>query len=204
MNKRLIAILVGIFSAITLPIILVALFVISTYNRIVVADQDAQRAWSQVENVYQRRYDLVPALVSTVKGMANFEKDTLTAVTQARASVGQIKVDPKSMKPADLEAFATSQQGLGTALSRLMVISEKYPELKATGGFRDLQSQLEGTENRISVERGVFNSKVNLYNSRIIGFPGNVVTGMFHFEQKPYFKIQTPQAAEAVKIDFSK
>ena len=143
------------------------------YNRLVDRSQEVDKQWAQVQNVYQRRADLVPNLVATVSGAANFEKSTLTEITAARASVGQIKLDPNSAPtdPAMLTKFDQAQGALSSALSRLLVVIERYPDLKATANFRDLQAQLEGTENRIAVERGRFNEVVQSYNTAIKSFP---------------------------------
>jgi len=174
---------------------LIALFVIgvlwavSSYNGLVGLQQSTDAQWAQVQNVYQRRADLVPNLVSTVSGAANFEKSTLLAVTEARASVGRVQLPSGTAPtdPAQLAAFQQAQGQLGSALSRLLVVSEQYPDLKATANFRDLQAQLEGTENRIAVERGRFNDVVLAYDTRIRQFPAVILAGMFGFTQRPYF-----------------
>jgi LemA protein len=178
-----------------------------TYNRLVTLEQDVDRSWSEVENQYQRRADLVPNLVATVQGAAAFEKETLTAVTQARASVGRATITP-GKAPTDAESlarFQAAQDQLGAALQRLLVVSERYPELKANQNFRDLQAQLEGTENRIAVARGRFNESAQSYNTRLRKFPTNLMAGFLGFKEKPYFKATSPGAAEApeVKFDFS-
>lgn len=163
-----------------------------TYNDMVKSREDVNGAWAQVENVYQRRMDLIPNLVETVKGVANFEKETYTAVAEARASAGQIKItsdvlnDPESFKK--LEA---TQGQLSSALSRLLAVAENYPELKANQNFSDLQVQLEGTENRISVERGRFNDVARAYNTKIKSFPNNILAGWFKFTERPYFTAST-------------
>ena len=168
----------------------------STYNSLVGLDQGAQSQWAQVENAYQRRADLVPNLVATVKGAANFEQSTLTAVTEARSKVGQVTTGAVENVARDPQAFARFQQAqdaLSSALSRMMVVVERYPELKATQGFRDLQAQLEGTENRISVERMRFNEAAQAFNTKRDSFPTVLVAGFFgsRFQEKPYFKSQT-------------
>ena len=150
---------------------------IGTYNTLVRLDQGVQAQWAQVENAYQRRQDLVPNLVSTVKGAAEFEKSTFTAVTEARARAGQTTVNPNG-DPATFAKAQQAQDGLSSALSRLMVVVEKYPDLKATENFRDLQAQLEGTENRISVERMRFNEAAQTFNARRDSFPTSLVAGM--------------------------
>ncbi len=159
------------------------------YNRFQSQDEQVKSAWSEVLNQYQRRADLVPNLVGTVAGAANFEKSTLTAVTDARASVGRVQLPAGAAPtdPAQLAAFQQAQGQLGAALSRLLVVSENYPDLKATANFRDLQAQLEGTENRISVERGRFNDAVQAYNTAIKSFPAVLIAGMFGHATRPYF-----------------
>ena len=159
------------------------------YNKLNAADQAVSGAWAQVENVYQRRADLIPNLVNTVKDTANFEKDTLTQVIQARASASQIKLDANAIKdPANFQKFQQAQDQLGGALSRLLVTVEKYPELKANQNFRDLQTQLEGTENRISVERGRFNDTTQAYNTLRRSFPTVIVANFAGFKERPFFK----------------
>jgi LemA protein len=162
------------------------------YNKLVGLSQGVDSQWAQVENAYQRRTDLVPNLVATVKGAAKFEQDTLTAVTEARARVGQISpqaTEKITNDPAALARFQQAQDGMSSALSRLLVVSEKYPELKATAGFRDLQVQLEGTENRISVERMRFNQTAQEFNTTRDRFPAVVVASLFgsRFAEKAYF-----------------
>jgi LemA protein len=162
--------------------------------------------WAQVQNVYQRRADLIPNLVSTVSGAANFEKSTLTEITTARASVGQMKIDPNTAPtdPAKLAAFEQAQGQLSSALSRLLVVVERYPDLKATQNFRDLQAQLEGTENRISVERRDFNSAVQNYNTAVKSFPTVFYAGAMGFSPKPYFAASTgAETAPKVSFDFN-
>ena len=147
------------------------------------------KQWAQVQNVYQRRADLIPNLVNTVAGAANFEKSTLTEITEARASVGQVRLDPNRAPddPARLAEFQKAQDHLSSALSRLLVVAERYPDLKATGNFRDLQAQLEGTENRITVERQKFNEAVQRYNTSVKSFPTVFLAGALGFPAKPYF-----------------
>jgi LemA protein len=159
------------------------------YNRLNAAEQGVNAGWAQVENVYQRRADLIPNLVETVKGAANFEKDTLTQVIQARASASQVKLDANSIKdPAAFEKFQKAQDQLGSALGRLLVTVEKYPELKANQNYLNLQAQLEGTENRISVERGRFNDVTQAYNTLRRSFPTVIVASFAGFKDRPYFK----------------
>lgn len=170
-------------------LITVGLIVAATYNQIVARSQEVDKQWAQVQNVYQRRADLIPNLVATVSGAANFEKSTLTEITEARASIGQVKIDPNQAPgdPAKLEEFQKAQARLSSALSRLLVVVERYPELKATANFRDLQAQIEGTENRITVERQKFNDAVQRYNTTIKSFPHMMLAGPLGFQAKPYF-----------------
>lgn len=174
-------------------------YFISVGNKLVAMEEGVNGSWAQVENVYQRRADLIPNLVNTVKGYAKHEAEVLEEVTKARASVGQIKIN----SPADLPKFEQSQGALTNALSRLMVISEKYPELKADKNFLELQSQLEGTENRISVERMRFNQTAQTYNTYLRQFPASFVAGMRGFKERPYFQASA-EAKTAPKVDFSK
>jgi LemA protein len=185
----------GLFAALVIGM-LAAFMTIGRYNALVGLDQDVQAQWGQVENVYQRRADLVPNLVATVKGAAAFEKDTLTAVTEARARVGQLPATSPT-DPAGLERYQGAQDQLGGALSRLLVVSERYPDLKATANFRDLQAQLEGTENRITVERMRFNDAARAFNRTRETFPTTVVAGFFgpRFAPKAYFQGQAGVAA---------
>ncbi len=160
---------------------------------------DAQ--WAQVENVYQRRADLIPNLVATVKGYASHEKETLEAVVNARAKATSTTIDAGNMNAAQLQQFQQAQDGLSSALSRLMVVVEKYPDLKANQNFLELQAQLEGTENRITVERMRFNEEARAFNTNIKKFPNNLLAGMFNFSEKAYFK--AVQGAEtAPKVEF--
>ena len=146
--------------------------------------------WAQVENVYQRRADLIPNLVNTVKGYANFEKDVLTAVTEARAKATSVNVDASKLSPESIQQFQQAQGQLSSSLSKLLVVVEKYPDLKANQNFLELQAQLEGTENRITVERGRFNEVTQEYNSTIRSFPNNIMAGMFGFSKKGYFEAE--------------
>ncbi|RLD91296.1 MAG: LemA family protein [Bacteroidetes bacterium] len=159
-----------------------------TYNNMVTKGESVDAQWSQVENVYQRRADLIPNLVNTVKGYATHEKETLEGVVEARAKATSVNIDASNLTPQSMQAFQKAQDGLSGALSKLMVVVEKYPDLKANQNFLDLQAQLEGTENRIAVERKKFNEKVREYNTYIKTFPNNLYAGMFGFTQKPYFK----------------
>jgi LemA protein len=195
----------GCLAILVAVILIVGLSFMGTYNRLVTLGQDVDRSWSEVENQYQRRADLVPNLVSTVQGAANFEKETLTAVTEARASVGRATITP-GKAPADPETLARYQQAqdqLGSALQRLLVVAERYPELKANQNFRDLQAQLEGTENRITVARGRFNESAQAYNTMILKFPTNLMARVLGFQEKPYFRATTPGAEQAPKVQFN-
>jgi LemA protein len=175
-----------------------------TYNSLVKLDQGVRAQWAQVENVYQRRADLVPNLVETVKGAANFEKSTYTAVTEARAKVGQMKIDESLVSnPEALAKFQQAQDELGGAIARLLVAVEAYPDLKATQNFRDLQTQIEGTENRITVERQRFNEASQAFNTKRQSFPTVLIAGIFgsRFAEKAYFKAQAGTET-APKVQF--
>jgi LemA protein len=194
----------GCGGLVVLLLVVLGLGAVGSYNGLNSLSQAVDAQWGQVENVYQRRSDLVPNLVATVKGAAAFEKDTFTAVTEARAKVGQVATGGKA--PASPEAMANfqkAQEGLGSALSRLLVVVEKYPDLKATQNFRDLQAQLEGTENRIAVERMRFNQAAQAFNTRRNSFPTVMVAGFFgdRFRERAYFKAQ-PGADVAPKVAF--
>jgi len=187
-------------------IVIIVLFVLiagGSYNRLVSLSQAVDKQWAQVQNVYQRRADLIPNLVSTVSGAANFEKSTLTEITAARASVGQVKIDPNTAPtdPAKLAAYQQAQDQMSSALSRLLVVAENYPKLTATENFRDLQTQLEGTENRISVERERFNVDVQNYDTAIKSFPAVFYAGALGFKEKPYFAA-TAGAETPPKVQF--
>ena len=171
------------------------------YNTIVTKQEATKKAWAQVENVYQRRMDLIPNLVNTVKGAADFEKTTLTQVVEARAKATQMTVDASKLSPEQIKAFQSSQGELSQALGRLMVVAEQYPQLRATEAFRDLQVQLEGTENRITVERKKFNDIVGDYNTYIKRFPNNIFAGMMGAEEKGYFEM-TEGADVAPEVQF--
>ncbi len=180
--------------------LLVGLPLIGGYNRLVTLEEGVKTAWSQVENVYQRRTDLIPNLVETVKGARDFERDTLTAVIEARAKVGQVNFG-KVPSPGEMQQFQAAQDGLSSALSRLMVVVERYPELKATEAFRDLQSQIEGTENRIAVERRRFNEAAQTFNTTRRSFPTVVIAALFGFAEKPYFQA-TPGSDRPPQVKF--
>ena len=169
-------------------LIIVAIWGISKYNSIVSLDQSTKSAWGDVESDYQRRMDLIPNLVNTVKGYADFEQETLTQVIEARSKATSVQVDPSNLTPEKLAQFQQAQDGVSSALGRLLVVVEKYPDLKANQNFLALQEQLEGTENRISVSRKRFNEAVLNYNSTILGFPGNLLAKIGGFLEKGYFQ----------------
>lgn len=194
----------GVVLIILFILIVGGIAIAGSYNRLVGLQQNVDAKWAQVQNVYQRRADLIPNLVNTVAGAANFEKSTLEAVTNARASVGRVQLDPNKA-PADaaqLEQFQAAQGQLSNALSRLLVVSERYPELRANQNFQQLQAQLEGTENRISVERGNFNEAVQTYNTTVRRFPTNLFAGMLGFQPRPFFNAQ-PGAEKAPTVNFN-
>ena len=196
----------GCVGLIVVIAVILGISMVGTYNRLVTASQAVDAQWANVESAYQRRADLIPNLVSTVQGAANFEKSTLEAVINARASVGraQINAPTAPTDPAQLAQFEAAQGQLGAALQRLLVVVERYPELKANQNFRDLQAQLEGTENRINVERNRYNESAQGYNTQRQKFPTNLFASMFGFKEKAYFKAVTPGAdrAPAVNFDF--
>lgn len=163
---------------------------ISAYNSLISKEEAVNNAWGNVENQYQRRSDLIPNLVNTVKGYASHEKETFESVTEARARATQITIDPNDLTPEKLQAYQKAQGEVGSALGRLLAISENYPNLKANENFKELQAQLEGTENRISVERRNFNEAARSYNTSIRRFPLNLFAGVFGFEKRPYFEAQ--------------
>lgn len=192
----------SIGAAILLVALILASWAVSKYNSLVALNEEVNKSWSQVENQYQRRYDLIPNLVETVKGVASFEKETYTAVTEARAKVGQIQLTPQMLEdPKAFERFQAAQDNLSSALSRLLVAVENYPQLKANENFLQLQAQLEGTENRISVERRRYNESVRNFNTTIKRFPTNIIAGIFGFKEKSYFSATTG-AEEAPKVKF--
>ncbi len=172
-----------------------------SYNSMVSMEEGVTAQWSQVENVYQRRSDLIPNLVNTVKGYADFEKETLTQVIEARAKATSVNINPDKLDAQSIQNFQNAQSGLSSALSKLMVVVEKYPDLKANLGFLDLQAQLEGTENRITVERMKFNESAQGYNTFIRTFPKNIFAGMFGFEKKAYFEAEAG-AEKAPEVQF--
>jgi len=201
MTKKMV---LGCLGAVVLLAVILGFAIMGSYNSLVALDQKALSQWAQVENAYQRRADLIPNLVETVKGAAAFEKDTFTQVTEARAKVGQIQLgnNPAS-NPEAFAKFQQAQDGLSSALSRLLVVVEKYPDLKATQNFRDLQVQLEGTENRINTERMRFNEAAQAFNTKRMRFPTVIIANFFgeRFREKAYFKSQAG-AETAPKVQF--
>lgn len=193
--------MIAVVAVIGLIVLIVILSSVGTYNKMVAYDEKINEAWSQVENVYQRRADLIPNLVSTVKGYAEFEQETLTQVIEARSKATSVNIDAANMTPESFSQFQQAQEGLSSALSRLLVVVEKYPDLKANQGFLDLQAQLEGTENRIATERRKFNEVTREYNSYIRKFPNNFFAGWYNFDQKPYFEAKEG-AEEAPVVEF--
>lgn len=198
-------VILGILGAFVLLVVILIIAAVGTYNSLVNRAQAVDAQWAQVQNVYQRRADLIPNLVNTVSGAANFEKSTLMAVTEARASVGKVQLSPTTAPtdPAQLAQFEQAQGQLSSALSRLLVVVERYPELKATQNFQMLQAQLEGTENRIAVERGRFNDLARDYNAAIKRIPAVIFAAALGFKEKAYFSA-TPGAEKppAVQFDF--
>mgnify|MGYP003500800348 CR=1 FL=1 len=180
---------------------IIALWGVNVYNGFVTAQEEVESAWSQVENQYQRRSDLIPNLVATVKGYATHEEETLEGVISARAKATQITIDPTNATPEQLAAFQSAQGELSQALGRLMAVAESYPELKANENFRDLQAQLEGTENRITTARNLFNDTAKSYNTSIRRFPNNIIAGICGFEKRPYFEADE-NAKTAPKVEF--
>jgi LemA protein len=201
MSKGLI-ITLSILGGLVVVVVLMIGWGIGVNNKLVAADEGVKNAWSQVENQYQRRYDLIPNLVETVKGFAKQEKEVLIGVTEARASVGQMKVTPEVLNnPQAFQNFQKAQDGLSSALSRLMVVVEKYPELKSNENFLQLQSQLEGTENRISVERRNFNETVKGFNTMVRRFPESLIAGFRGFREAQYFQsVEGSDKAPQVKF----
>lgn len=179
-------ILIGIVAL----VILIGGWLMSGYNDMVKLDENVNREWSQVENQYQRRLDLIPNLVNVVKGYASHEKETLEGVIEARAKATQTTIDPSNMTEEQLANFQKSQDGLSGALNRLMVVVEKYPDLKATDNFKQLQDQLEGTENRITLARKDYNDAATIYNKEVRSFPNSMLAGIFGFSVRPQFKAQ--------------
>lgn len=190
-----------ILGIIAVVIILIYSSVKGTYNSMVTMDEGVSASWAQVENVYQRRADLIPNLVNTVKGYAAHEQETLQSVIEARSKATSVTIDPNNMDPQSLQQFQAAQDGLSSALSRLMVVVERYPDLKANQNFLDLQAQLEGTENRIAVERRKFNESARAFNTYIRKFPKNIYASVFNFEAKAYFEAEKG-AEKAPEVTF--
>jgi LemA protein len=194
----------GCLAIIILAVLIIGFSAKNNYNGLVEGQQTVEKAWSQVENVYQRRMDLIPNLVATVKGYAAHESQVLEAVTASRSQVGSIQVSKDILNsPEQFQKFQQAQSGLTSALSRLMVVMERYPDLKANQNFLELQSQLEGTENRITVERMRFNEAAQSYNTNVLQFPGMIFARLFGFQQKAYFQ-SVPGSEKAPVIDFTK
>ncbi|RYG18504.1 MAG: LemA family protein [Chitinophagaceae bacterium] len=190
-----------VFAVIGVVILLIVFAGCNGYNNLVKMDVDVQTKWSNVETQYQRRADLIPNLVSTVKGAAKFEQSTLTAVIEARSSASKITIDPDKLNAENIEKYQAAQGQITQALGKLMVLTENYPQLKATDQFRDLSAQLEGTENRITVARKDFNESVQAYNTKVRSFPNNLTAGMFGFAPKAAFKADAG-AQNAPKVEF--
>ena len=180
---------------------IIALWVANVYNAFIASEEEVESSWAQVENQYQRRADLVPNLVATVKGYAAHEQQTLEGVVEARAKATQITIDPATATPEQLAAYQAAQGELSQALGRLLAVAENYPDLKANQNFRDLQAQLEGTENRITIARQMFNETAKSYNKTIRRFPNNILAGIFGFDKKPYFEAEEG-ASKAPKVEF--
>ena len=192
----------GIIVALVAVVAVIFLWGIGVNNRLVTADEGVQQSWAQVENVYKRRADLIPQLVATVQGAANYEKSVLTEVTNARAGIDNVKIDPSQLTEEQVAAYQKAQDNLTKAVANTIKVTvERYPELTATQGFRDLQTQLEGTENRITVERGKFNEAVQKYNTMLRRFPASIIASICGFDKKGYFK--APEGSEEpVKVEF--
>lgn len=202
MKNKAIVFFVVVFAVIIFVIGVLFFWGISVYNNLIISEQNINKQWAQVENQYQRRTDLIPNLVNTVKGYANFEKDVLIQVTESRAKVGQFVITPEVLNdPNTFQNFQAAQGELSSALSRLMAVVENYPELKANENFLQLQVQLEGTENRISVERKRFNDAVEQYNINIKKFPATIIASIMGFKEKQYFK-SLPGTEEPPKVEF--
>lgn len=201
MNKRGSVHLI-ILGALALVVLLAGVWAVGTYNGIVTRNEEVSKSWATVESQYQRRYDLIPNLVETVKGAAKFEKSTLTAVVEARSRVGSVTVDKAVLNdPAAFKKFEDAQAGLSSALSRLLVTVERYPDIKSAQNYRSLQDQLEGTENRIAVARRDYNEIAQGYNVSIKMFPNSIIAGYGRFAERPYFHAASAaDAAPAVKF----
>jgi LemA protein len=182
-------------------IVLLVIISFSSYNKLVGLEEQVNSAWAQVENVYQRRLDLIPNLVNTVKGEADFEKSTLKEVIEARSKATQVTIDPTKMTEQNMQQYQETQGQLSSALSRLLVTVEQYPQLRSNDGFRNLQSQLEGSENRIATERRRFNEVAQMYNTKLRKFPSIIFAKILGFSSKPYFQADK-EASKAPKVEF--
>lgn len=197
-------VIAGIFGLLLVGALFAGCAGVGVYNNLAQGKQEVDARWAQVENVYQRRADLIPNLVETVKGYAGHEHDTFTEIALARSKVGQITLKVDQMTPENMQRFTEVQNGLGGMLQKLMVqAQDRWPKLKADQGFNDLRAQLEGTENRIAVERRQFNKAVQDYNNRVVTFPGSMLAGFFNFKTLPFFKAEDG-ANKAPKVNFSK
>ncbi len=191
----------GCFGIIILVLIVLGLWAVPKYNGLVKSQESVEKSWGNVESQYQRRADLIPNLVETVKGYAKHEQETLEGVINARANATKVTIDPTNMTPEDLQKYQAAQGEVGSALSRLIAVAENYPDLKANENFRDLHQQLESTENRINIARNDFNEEARKYNTQRRTFPTNIIASIFGFGDKPYFQAQ-PGADVAPKVDF--
>ena len=196
MKKKFIPIII-----VAAVIVILVAWAVGAYNGLVIKDENCSKQWSKVESQYQRRMDLIPNLVNTVKGYASHEEATLLKVIEARNQASQVKIDAENMTQEQLNSFQQSQENLSSAIRGLNIVVEKYPDLKANQNFLELQSQLEGTENRIAVERQRYSDVVNEYNTSVRRFPNSLFASMFGFDKKPYFEAQTG-AENAPKVEF--
>ena len=201
MKRTVLIVIGGFFALFILVAVIAGIWGVRTYNKLQVADEAVTGQWAQVENVYQRRLDLIPNLVATVKGYAEHEQETLTAVVEARAKATDVNINAGNMSAAQLQQFQATQDGLSSALSKLMVVVERYPDLKANQNFLELQSQLEGTENRIATERRLFNETARAFNTSIRRFPTNFIANMAGLQARPYFEADK-EAAKAPEVKF--
>lgn len=182
-------------------IAIIVFWSVGVYNKLVVADESVKTAWSNVESQYQRRADLIPNLVNTVKGYAEHEQETLNAVVEARAKATQMNISAENLTKDNIKAYQEAQESISSSIGRLLMVSENYPDLKANKNFQNLQEQLEGTENRIQVARNKYNESTKAYNTMLRRFPNNIVAGMYGFESKEYFEA-TEKAAEVPSVEF--
>jgi LemA protein len=194
----------GYLIIIILAIVIIGAWAMGSYNGLVREQQNVETQWSQVQSDYQRRADLIPNLVATVKGYAAHEKETLEAVTASRSQVGSMQVTPEILNnPAEFQKYQQAQAGLSSALTRLLLVAERYPDLKANQNFLELQSQLEGSENRINTSRKRFNTAAQTYNTKVMQFPGSIFANLFGFKKRDYFQ-STPGSEKAPTVDFTK